>query len=59
VRSHSLLSPFPAAAQEARQVQAIADYFQRPIPEVPFSDEEAFLAVLRAAGLADQEGGQP
>lgn len=40
--------------QEARQMQMISDYFQRTIPEVPFSDEDAFLAVLRNAGLTDQ-----
>ena len=34
-------------------MQAIADYFQRPIPEVAHNDEDAFLAVLRAAGLAE------
>ena len=34
-------------------VQSIADYFQHPIPEVPHDDEDAFIAVLRKAGLAE------
>lgn len=39
--------------QEAELLQSIADYFQRPIPDVKHDDEEEFLAVLKDAGLTD------
>jgi hypothetical protein len=35
-------------------VDQIAGYFNRYIPEVPYNDEDAFLEVLKQAGLADQ-----
>ncbi len=46
--------PPPAPPQEQRQVDTIAGYFNRFIPEVPYNDEDAFLEVLKQAGLADQ-----
>jgi hypothetical protein len=39
--------------QEESLVQAIANYFQRSIPEVPFDDETKFVEVLKEAGLTD------
>lgn len=35
-------------------METIASYFNRYIPEVPYNDEDAFLEVLKQAGLADQ-----
>jgi hypothetical protein len=35
-------------------MQSIADYFQHPIPEVPWNNEDEFIAVLNKAGLTDQ-----
>lgn len=40
---------------EARVIDQIADYFKHPIPGVPYDDEDAFLAVLQEAGLAEQD----
>ena len=34
-------------------VTSIADYFQHPIPDVPYDNEDEFIAVLRKAGLAE------
>ena len=39
--------------QEESLVQAISNYFQRNIPEVPFDDETKFVEVLKEAGLTD------
>ena len=39
--------------QEESLVQAISNYFQRSIPEVPFDDETKFVEVLKEAGLTD------
>ena len=39
--------------QEEAQLQAISDYFQKPIPEVPHDDENRFIEVLKEAGLTD------
>lgn len=39
--------------QEAGLLQSISDYFQRPIPDVKYDDEEQFLKVLKDAGLTD------
>ncbi len=39
--------------QEEGLLQAISDYFQKPIPEVPHDDEDKFIEVLKAAGLTD------
>ena len=39
--------------QEESLVQTISDYFQKPIPEVPFDDEAKFVEVLKEAGLTD------
>eukprot|EP00775_Hariotina_reticulata_P011099 gene11099-11253_t len=40
--------------QDQQIVQAIASYFQHPIPEVPWDDEDQFISVLNRAGLTDQ-----
>ena len=37
--------------QERAQLNLIADYFHKDIPEVPCNDEDAFLEVLTKAGL--------
>ena len=34
-------------------LQAISQYFNHPIPDVDFSDEDRFIAVLQEAGLCD------
>lgn len=47
------LCPAPHA-QDMGVVNAIASYFQHPIPEVPWNDEDAFISVLNKAGLTDQ-----
>jgi len=39
--------------QEEALLQAISDYFQKPIPEVPHDDEDKFIEVLKQAGLTD------
>jgi len=39
---------------DAGVVDAISRYFARDIPDVPWDDEEAFIGVLRKAGLTDQ-----
>jgi hypothetical protein len=39
--------------QEKAVLDAIQDYFQVDIPEVPYDDEDAFLEVLKKAGLTD------
>ncbi len=39
--------------QEEAQLQAISDYFQKPIPEVPHDNEDRFIEVLKEAGLTD------
>jgi ATP-dependent RNA helicase DDX19/DBP5 len=38
---------------EQRCVDEIAAYFKHDIPEVPFDDEDAFVGVLKKAGLTD------
>jgi ATP-dependent RNA helicase DDX19/DBP5 len=43
-----------AGEEDARVVDSIARYFARDIPEVAWDDEEAFIEVLRKAGLTDQ-----
>jgi ATP-dependent RNA helicase DDX19/DBP5 len=43
-----------AGDEDARVVDSIARYFARDIPDVPWDDEEAFIEVLRKAGLTDQ-----
>lgn len=39
-------------SEERRVLDSIARHFDREVPAVPFSDEEAFERVLREAGLA-------
>lgn len=34
-------------------LDAIQDYFKHTIPEVPFNDEDKFIAVLKEAGLTE------
>ncbi len=43
--------PCCETAQERSQLNQIADYFHKDIPEVPYNDEDAFLEVLKKAGL--------
>ncbi|KAK9845721.1 hypothetical protein WJX81_000486 [Elliptochloris bilobata] len=38
---------------ETAVIDQIADYFHHPIPEVPYNDEERFIAVLKEAGLTE------
>ena len=38
--------------QEHRVVEAIANYFNRQIPQLPHNDEDSFLAALHQADLA-------
>lgn len=38
---------------ERRVVDEIEAYFKHPIPEVPYDNEDAFLEVLKKAGLTD------
>lgn len=40
--------------QDQQAMQTIADYFQHPIPEVPWNNEDEFISVLNKAGLTDQ-----
>jgi hypothetical protein len=37
--------------QEQRVVDAIANYFNRQIPQLPHNDEDSFLAALQQADL--------
>ncbi len=39
--------------QEEGLLQTISDYFQKPIPEVPFDNEAKFVDVLKQAGLTE------
>ena len=41
--------------QERAQLNLIADYFHKDIPEVPYNDEDAFLEVLQKAGLTSND----
>lgn len=41
--------------QEASQVDQIATYFHKDIPEVLYNDEDAFLDVLQKAGLTSTD----
>lgn len=45
--------PCCAASQDQMAMQSIADYFQHPIPEVPWNNEDEFISVLNKAGLTD------
>lgn len=40
-------------SQDQMAMQSIADYFQHPIPEVPWNNEDEFISVLNKAGLTD------
>lgn len=40
--------------QDQQVINSIARYFQHPIPEVPFDNEDQFISVLNKAGLTDQ-----
>lgn len=42
-----------AGAADQMAMQSIADYFQHPIPEVPWNNEDEFISVLNKAGLTD------
>jgi hypothetical protein len=48
----SLLSP--CCRQDHQVITAIASYFQHPIPEVAWNNEDQFISVLNKAGLTDQ-----
>jgi hypothetical protein len=39
--------------QEKNVLNAISEYFKHEIPEVPNNDEDAFVNVLKEAGLTD------
>ena len=39
--------------QENAVIDAIGDYFHHDIPEVPYNDEDRFIAVLKEAGLTE------
>ena len=39
--------------QEKNVLDSISEYFKHEIPEVPYNDEEAFIKVLKEAGLTD------
>eukprot|EP00882_Tetradesmus_deserticola_P008322 GHRQ01008774.1.p1 GENE.GHRQ01008774.1~~GHRQ01008774.1.p1 ORF type:complete len:492 (+),score=257.21 GHRQ01008774.1:272-1747(+) len=41
-------------AQDHQVISAIASYFQHPIPEVAWNNEDQFISVLNKAGLTDQ-----
>lgn len=41
-------------AQDHAVITAIASYFQHPIPEVAWNNEDQFISVLNKAGLTDQ-----
>ena len=41
--------------QDQQAMQTIADYFQHPIPEVPWNNEDEFVNVLKKAGLTDTD----
>lgn len=41
--------------QDAWLMQSVAEYFNKHIPDVPWDNEDAFIEVLRAAGLTDQQ----
>lgn len=40
-------------SQEAEAYDDISRYFNHPIPPVQWDDEEAYVAVLKEAGLTD------
>lgn len=42
-----------SAPQEAEAYDDISRYFNHPIPPVQWDDEEAYVAVLKEAGLTD------
>lgn len=44
----------PLDQQDQAAMQSIANYFQHPIPEVPWNNEDEFISVLNKAGLSDQ-----
>eukprot|EP00877_Chromochloris_zofingiensis_P006155 jgi/Chrzof1/1793/Cz10g21100.t1 len=44
-----------AGPQDAWLMQSVAEYFNKHIPDVPWDNEDAFIEVLRAAGLTDQQ----
>lgn len=46
---------FACNVQEVSQVDQIATYFHKDIPEVPYNNEDAFLDVLQKAGLTSTD----
>jgi hypothetical protein len=54
IASQQLLLLFNLHAQDHQVISAIASYFQHPIPEVAWNNEDQFISVLNKAGLTDQ-----
>ena len=50
---HFVLTAVFYLSQEKNVLNLISEYFKHEIPEVPYNDEDAFVNVLKEAGLTD------